>query len=48
MSAFTLQIDGQQVTAEPGMTLLDAAERAGISIPTLCHHPALEPFGACL
>jgi NADH dehydrogenase/NADH:ubiquinone oxidoreductase subunit G len=29
------------------MTLLDAARVAGISIPSLCHHPKLEPFGGC-
>jgi NADH dehydrogenase/NADH:ubiquinone oxidoreductase subunit G len=29
------------------MTLLDAAREAGVRIPTLCHHEALEPFGAC-
>ncbi len=30
-----------------GMTVLEAARAAGISIPTLCHHDALEPFGGC-
>ena len=29
------------------MTLLEAARNAGISIPTLCHHEKLEPFGGC-
>ncbi len=29
------------------MTVLDAAKKAGIYIPTLCHHPSLTPFGAC-
>ena len=29
------------------MTVLEAAQRAGISIPTLCHHEKLEPFGGC-
>jgi NADH dehydrogenase/NADH:ubiquinone oxidoreductase subunit G len=47
MSAVTLQIDGKQVQAEEGMTLLEAARGAGISIPTLCHHEKLEPFGGC-
>jgi NADH dehydrogenase/NADH:ubiquinone oxidoreductase subunit G len=47
MSEIILQIDGREVRAEEGMTVLEAAQRAGISIPTLCHHEKLEPFGAC-
>ncbi|MBU1182627.1 MAG: 2Fe-2S iron-sulfur cluster-binding protein [Pseudomonadota bacterium] len=47
MSEILLKIDGQEVTAKQGMTLLDAARSAGISIPTLCHHEKLEPYGAC-
>ncbi len=29
------------------MTILEAARSAGISIPTLCHHEKLDPFGGC-
>jgi NADH dehydrogenase/NADH:ubiquinone oxidoreductase subunit G len=47
MSDIRMQIDGKEVVATEGMTLLDAARNAGISIPTLCHHEALEPFGGC-
>ena len=47
MSEITLQIDGREVKAEEGMTILEAAESAGIFIPTLCHHDKLEPYGAC-
>jgi NADH dehydrogenase/NADH:ubiquinone oxidoreductase subunit G len=47
MSDIPLQIDGRAVAAKAGMTVLDAARGAGISIPTLCHHERLEPFGAC-
>ncbi len=36
----TLTIDGQQVKAKPGMTVLEAAKEAGIYIPTLCYHHA--------
>ncbi len=43
----TLSIDGQAVRARRGATLLEAASAAGIHIPTLCHHDALEPHGAC-
>ena len=47
MSTIHVQIDGQDVAAEPGTTLLEAARSAGISIPALCHHENLEPFGGC-
>ncbi len=47
MSEITLTIDGQEVRAQQGDTVLEAAQRAGIRIPTLCAHPALEPYGAC-
>jgi bidirectional [NiFe] hydrogenase diaphorase subunit len=47
MSDILLTIDGKEVAAKPEMTLLEAARSAGISIPTLCHHEKLEPFGGC-
>ena len=47
MSDIQLQIDGKAVSAKEGMTLLEAAQQAGIEIPTLCHHEKLEPFGGC-
>jgi bidirectional [NiFe] hydrogenase diaphorase subunit len=47
MSEILLQIDGKEVKATAGMTVLEAARSAGISIPTLCHHEQLEPFGGC-
>lgn len=47
MSQVTLHIDGREVTAQEGTSLLDAAKSAGIKIPTLCHHEKLEPFGSC-
>jgi len=47
MSEIILQIDGKEVKAKEGMTLLEVARSAGISIPTLCYHEKLEPFGAC-
>ena len=47
MSEILLQIDGKEVGAREGMTVLEAARNAGISIPTLCHHEKLEPFGGC-
>jgi bidirectional [NiFe] hydrogenase diaphorase subunit len=47
MSEILLQIDGREVTAKEGMTILEAAQNVGIFIPTLCHHEKLEPYGAC-
>ena len=47
MSHINLHIDGKKVQATEGMTLLEAAQGAGITIPTLCHHKKLEPFGGC-
>ena len=47
MSDILVTIDGKEVKASGGMTVLEAAQSAGISIPTLCHHEKLEPFGAC-
>jgi bidirectional [NiFe] hydrogenase diaphorase subunit len=47
MNEILLKIDGKEVSAQEGMTLLEAARSAGISIPTLCYHEQLEPFGGC-
>ena len=47
MSEITLQIDGREVTAKEGMTVLQAAQSVGIYIPTLCYHEKLEPYGGC-
>jgi len=47
MNEIVLKIDGKEVNAREGMTVLEAAQSAGISIPTLCHHEKLEPFGGC-
>ncbi|MCX8063590.1 MAG: sulfide/dihydroorotate dehydrogenase-like FAD/NAD-binding protein [Candidatus Hydrogenedentes bacterium] len=42
-----IKIDGIDVEAKQGETILECALRNGISIPHLCTHPALPPFGAC-
>lgn len=47
MNKIRLQIDGKTVYATEGMTLVAAAQTAGIDIPTLCHHEQLEPYGGC-
>jgi formate dehydrogenase alpha subunit len=43
----TLTIDGVEIQADPGTTLLEAALGAGIYIPHLCYHPDLRPAGVC-
>jgi predicted molibdopterin-dependent oxidoreductase YjgC len=40
-------IDGKELTFESGETVLEAARRHGIEIPTLCHLKAAIPTGAC-
>ena len=42
-----VKIDGEIVTARNNITILEAAEEAGIYIPTFCHYKMLAPFGAC-
>jgi bidirectional [NiFe] hydrogenase diaphorase subunit len=40
-------IDGRDAQVRRDRWALDVAREMGIAIPTLCHHPALEPYGAC-
>lgn len=42
-----LTIDDKPIEVEEGRSLLEACRENGIHIPTLCYHPALEPYGAC-
>ena len=43
----TLKINGVDVNAIEGTSILDAAKKIGAKIPTLCDNPVLAPFGAC-
>ncbi|HEV2455773.1 MAG TPA: bidirectional hydrogenase complex protein HoxU [Verrucomicrobiae bacterium] len=47
MAAKTLTINGKEISAEDGVTILQAAEEAGIKIPTLCHLDGIYDVGAC-
>ena len=47
MDKIALTIDGQDITVERGITVLEAALQSGIHIPHLCHHPDLKPAGSC-
>jgi len=42
-----LTIDGNEIAAPVGTTILDAALEAGIYVPHLCHHPDLPVAGVC-
>lgn len=42
-----LTIDGKEITAKPGQTVMEAADAAGIYIPRLCYHKELIPGGHC-
>ena len=43
----TLVIDGKNVSARAGQTILEVARENGIEIPTLCHLDGLSDVGAC-
>ena len=42
-----LTINDSRVEVPEGSKLLQAIGVAGVKIPTLCHHKALTPYGAC-
>ena len=42
-----LRIDGLEIAAEAGMTILEAAKTAGIEIPTLCYLEGVNEIGSC-
>jgi formate dehydrogenase major subunit len=41
------RIDGREVEVAPGDTILSAARRLGIAIPTLCYLEGMPPEGGC-
>ncbi len=47
MEEITISLNGQNVSCAAGSTILQAAEKQGVAIPTLCYHPELKPYGAC-
>ncbi len=47
MENVTLTIDGITVSCPRGSTILEAAEKAGITIPRLCHQEGIRPSGNC-
>ncbi len=47
MALVNVKINGIDVKAEEGSTILEASKLAGFEIPTLCHAEGLEPFTSC-
>jgi len=47
MSSPLITINGNELTFEPGETILDVARRHSIDIPTLCHLKNTTPTGSC-
>lgn len=45
--AITITLNGQSVRVPAGSTLLQAAQQAGVDIPTICYHPHLTPNAVC-
>ena len=42
-----LRVDGRSVQVDKGATLLDAINKSGSHVPTLCYHPEFEPRAVC-
>ena len=47
MKTIKIKMDGIETEAEDRTPILNIAQKLGIKIPTLCHHPLLEPYGVC-
>ena len=47
MSLVKILLNGEEVQVEAGTTILEAARRNGVRIPTLCNDDQLEPFTSC-
>jgi heterodisulfide reductase subunit A2 len=47
MKTIKLKINGIETEAEDRTPILGIATRLGIDIPTLCHHPIIEPYAVC-
>jgi len=47
MANVKIKLNGKEVIAQEGQTILEVARENGIEIPTLCHDEHLKPFGSC-
>ncbi len=46
-STVEFTIDGQEIQGQPGQTILEAAQQAGVYVPRLCYMKGLVPHGSC-
>ncbi len=46
-TSVTINVDGNDIVANKGELLIDAAERHGVYIPRFCYHPRMKPVGMC-
>ena len=46
-NTFTFTIDGKEIEGQPGQTIIQAADAAGVYIPRLCYLKDLVPYGSC-
>ena len=47
MANINVKINGIEVSVPVGTTILDAAQMAGVRIPTLCYLKGINEIGAC-
>lgn len=47
MAELRLNIDGYEVTGQPGQTILQVATENGIHIPTMCYDERVKIYGSC-
>ncbi|MBC8014236.1 MAG: iron hydrogenase small subunit [Sporomusaceae bacterium] len=47
MEMVSITVDGQKIQVAKDSSILEAAQKLGINIPTLCYHPELRPEGNC-
>ena len=45
--SIAFRLNGRDVAARSGETLLEVADRLGVPVPRLCHKPGLRPDGNC-
>jgi formate dehydrogenase major subunit len=45
--AIVFRLNGEEVAASPGETIIEAADRIGVAIPRLCYKPGYRPDGNC-
>ena len=47
LTMVTITVEGREVTVPDGMSILEAAKKAGVLIPHYCYHPGLPVAGVC-